>query len=111
MDELIFPEGIDVKELGDLEDPMEMYDKALEVLKAQKDKEPDKPPEPETPAMTPTRRVGAIQPPGGAPPPAPPPPVTSADVRAAGQAGDIPRVKELTKLLAEQRKKDEAARG
>ncbi len=105
--------GIDIKELGDLEDPIEMYDKALEVLKAQKEKEPDKPPaEPETPAVTPTtRRVGPIQPTGGAPPPAPPPLVTSADVRAAGQAGDMKRVKELKEILAEQRKKAETALG
>lgn len=102
--------GIDVKELGDLENPIEMYDKALEVLKAQKEKEPEKPPEPETPEVTPTRRrVGTLQPGGGAPPPAPPVRVTSADVQAAGQRGDKEELKRLKGLLAEQREKDEAA--
>jgi len=101
--------GIDEKELGDLVDPIEMRDKALEVLKAQKKKEPKEPAEPETPTVKPTRRVGPIQPTGGAPPPAPPPRVTSAMVQEAWRRGDKEEGKRLSALLAEQRKKDEKA--
>lgn len=104
--------GIDVKELGELEDPVEMRDKALEVLKAQRKEEPEMPAEPETPRRKPTTKGrGPLQPTGGTPFPKPKERVTPEMISEAARSGDIPRVKELRRQLAEQRREDEKAAG
>lgn len=103
--------GIDLKELGDLEDPVEMRDKALEVLKAQRKEEPVKPeaePTPEKRKVT-TRR-GPLMPTGGETPVKKTPEfVTPEMVKEAHRTGDMKRVKELRERLAEQRRELEKA--
>lgn len=99
--------GIDVKELGDLEDPVELRDKALEVLKAQRKEEAVKPEEEPTPRRKVTTTRGPLQPTGGAAIPKPPPRVDGAMIKEAAARGDITRVRELRKQLQKQRQEDE----
>lgn len=102
--------GIDVKELGDLEDPVEMRDRALEVLKAQRKKEPVTPKKEPTPKRkVPTTR-GALMPTGGVTPTKKARVlVTQEMIVEAGKSGDMERLEQLKKDLAEQRAEQEKA--